>query len=108
MKVPQNHLGVGITYHPELAKDLLAHLSEIDFVECIADNFMESGVTSELRAISRHIPVVCHCLNISLGSYDSLDHNYLDRLERVFCDLEPIWISDHLAITCVQNTSLGH
>ncbi|QHL91235.1 DUF692 family protein [Sphingomonas changnyeongensis] len=79
----------------------------VDFVEVISENFMVDGgrPAHVLRAVRRHHQVALHGVSMSLGSVDGPDPAYLVRLKRLADEIEPIWISDHLAWTGIGGIS---
>ncbi len=45
---------------------------------------------------------------MSLGSEESLDDEYINKLKRVITDKKPQWYSDHLSATRHGDIEVGH
>lgn len=108
MNIPARHLGVGLGYRAELADELERNLTEVDFIEFIGDNCFQAALLTQIERLARRLPMVCHCVGLSLGSAEPLDEAYISKLEIVLKRIRPLWLSDHLAITRVQGIDLGH
>lgn len=103
-------LGVGLGYRPELRGHLLAGDRRIDFLEVIADSFLEAGPerATELERLRALVPVVPHGLALSIGSAAGLEDGYLDHLARLVERLAAPWFSEHLGFTRAAGLELGH
>lgn len=108
MTVAPPRLGVGLGFRPALRDELARDLSAVDFLEFIGDSCFEAAALDEARAFARRCPIVCHFLGLSLGSVEPLDGAYLERMAAVIQQLQPVWFSDHLAITSVEGVDIGH
>ena len=75
----------------------------VPFAEVLADDFLASfgPARRRLLALRETHPVVLHGVGMSLGSTDEPDRVYLARLAELARELEPAWISEHLAWTSV-------
>lgn len=71
----------------------------VDFVEVISENFMIAGgrPLRTLHAVRERFPVILHGVSTSIGSADGLRQDYLKRLKQLARDIEPLWISDHVS-----------
>ncbi|MBV9542806.1 MAG: DUF692 domain-containing protein [Chloroflexi bacterium] len=94
-------LGVGLSYRPELDEVLLARAGEIDFVEVITERFFHAHQRRGLELLQRRVPIVCHGLDLCVGSFDPIEETYLEALRDVAIRVQPVWFSDHLATTRV-------
>ncbi len=94
-------LGIGLGLRRELAMDTLAHRDRIDWLEVIPENYMDiGGATRErLGAAKELFPLVSHGINLSIGSADELNYDYLKSLKRLLDDLNSPWFSDHICFT---------
>jgi uncharacterized protein (UPF0276 family) len=92
------NLGHGLGLRPPHYQQILDEKPDVDWFECISENFMEPGGNPRrvLRAVRERWPVVLHGVSLSLGSIDPLDDDYLARLDGLAREIEPAWISDHL------------
>lgn len=91
-------LGVGIGLRRELADEIFSATDKIDFLEIIPEQYMRKGGESkELleRACSTYT-AVSHGVNLSLGSTDSLDEEYLQGLKQFVSEINAPWFSDHI------------
>lgn len=103
-------LGVGLGYRPELRDHLRAGDRRIDFLEVIADPFLDAGPerAAELERLRALVPVVPHGLALSIGSAAGLEDGYLDQLAGLVERLAAPWFSDHLGFTRAAGLELGH
>ena len=91
-------LGVGIGLRRELAEEIFTATDKIDFLEIIPEQYMrKGGEGKELldRATSLYT-AVSHGVNLSLGSSDPLDQEYLKALKQFVSDIRAPWFSDHV------------
>jgi uncharacterized protein len=98
----------GILHDYRFSQDLLSCPNQLDFVEVIPDRFMSMTDLANLSAFWSAIPTVFHSLNLSIGSIGALDRSYLQKIVALAKHLNPMWISDHLAITRSGQMQLGH
>jgi len=59
-----------------------------------------------LDRIRAHYPMAMHGVSLSIGSTETLDLDYLDRLKALIERVQPAWFSDHLCWTGVQGVNL--
>lgn len=76
----------------------------VDFVEVISENFMVEGgrPLDILRRIRERHPVALHGVSMSLGSADGLRADYLERLRSLLNAIEPLFVSDHLSWSRIE------
>ena len=103
-------LGVGMGYRDPLRKEILQYPEGIDFLEITADNFLQSPNTrwmflDDLRSRYTLIP---HGLNLSLGSAEGLNREYLNELADLVHRVKPPWWSEHIAFTKAGGIEIGH
>lgn len=94
-------LGIGLGLRRELVAETFAHGNEIDWLEIIPENYMELGGAAMERleiALSR-APLVTHGINLSIGSTDDLNQEYLCALKKLLDKIDAPWWSDHLCFT---------
>lgn len=96
-------LGVGLGLRRELAEETIESAGRIDWLEIVPENYMGLGgrcrdVLDRARAL---FPFVTHGVNLSLGSTDDLNKNYLRELKELLDYLDAPWFSDHLCFTSV-------
>jgi len=71
----------------------------VDFVEVISENYMVPGGQPRhiLRQVRERYPVALHGVSMSIGSADGLRLDYLQRLKSLVDEIEPLFVSDHLS-----------
>ncbi|MBY0357726.1 MAG: DUF692 domain-containing protein [Candidatus Obscuribacterales bacterium] len=94
-------LGVGLGLRRELAVETFANGDKIDWLEIIPENYMELGgaARERLDAASACFPLVTHGVNLSIGSTDDLNQEYLSALKKLLDKIDAPWWSDHLCFT---------
>lgn len=80
----------------------------INWFEVLADNFMiEDGMPLvNLEYICELYPITLHCTGMSLGSTDSLDLRYLQKLKFLIDKYQPGFVSDHLSFSRANGINL--
>ncbi len=102
-------LGFGIGLRAEHYQDILEQKpGQIDWLEIISENYMVDGGKPlfYLDAIREHYPMVMHGVSMSLGSTDPLNYDYLKKLKKLIERVEPMWFSDHLCWTGVDQKNM--
>lgn len=104
------NLGVGVGFREQFRADLFLHRREIDFLEIIADHYLEASAQklAELELLKAHFPLVLHGLNLSLGSAEGIDEKYLEKLARLIEFVQPAWFSEHICFTKSGSVDIGH
>lgn len=98
----------GILHDFIFSRDILSRPEQLDFVEVIPDRFMSIGDLGSVPAFWTSVPTVFHSLNLSIGSVGELDRSYLRNIGALAKELNPMWMSDHLAVTRSGQAELGH
>ena len=103
-------LGVGMGYRDPLRKEILQYTDGIDFLEITADNFLQSPNTRWvfLDALRSRYSLIPHGLNLSLGSAEGLNREYLSELTELVQRVNPPWWSEHIAFTKAEGVEIGH
>jgi uncharacterized protein len=104
------YLGSGPGFRSEMAAEIHFYKNEIDFLEVIADHYMSPSARKlkELEILKEHFTCIPHGLDLSLGSADGIDDNYLDQLAEVIRFLDPPYWSEHISYTKAGGISIGH
>ncbi|HEY0287437.1 MAG TPA: DUF692 domain-containing protein [Pseudomonas sp.] len=91
--------GYGLGLRKDHYQDFLETDVPVDFVEVISENFMVAGGQPRhiLRQIRERHPVALHGVSMSIGSADGLDPDYLLRLKALVDEIDPLFVSDHLS-----------
>lgn len=103
-------LGVGIGFRPQFKTDVFLNRSKIDFLEITSDHYIDSPVKKleELELLAQHFPIIPHSLELSLGSAEGVDEDYLAKLADVISVVDPPWFSDHICFTRSGGVKIGH
>lgn len=97
--------GLGLGLRSRHFNHILENNPAVDWFEIISENFMDSGGRPRhvLRRIAERYPVVMHGVSLSIGSADDLNYAYLTKLKALATEISPLWISDHLCWTGINN-----
>lgn len=100
-------LGFGLGLRTEHYQHVIEHKPEVDWFEVISENYMVPGgkPLANLDKIRADYPMVMHGVSMSIGSTDSLNKTYLDKLKGLIERVEPMWVSDHLCWTHVDQVN---
>src|SRR6266480_2026327 len=97
-------LGAGIGLRKQHFRELLKTNLPVGWLEIIPENFMNFGGYPQtiLDWCARHWPIISHGVNLSIGSCDPLNAEYLDRLKTLLQRTHALWFSDHLCFTSIE------
>lgn len=103
-------LGVGLGYRPEFRTALFLNRDRVDFLEIIADHYLDASPEKEreLELLAAHFTLIPHGLRLSLGSAEGVDRGYVRKLASLIRRLNPPWWSEHLAFTRAAGVNIGH
>lgn len=102
-RMPNPGLGLGLrSKHFDY---ILQHNPDVEWFEIISENFMDSGGRPRyvLRQLAEKYPLVMHGVSMSIGSTDPLNMEYLGKLKTLADEIKPLWVSDHLCWTGVND-----
>ncbi len=101
-------LGVGLGLRRELAQDIYQNRQRIDWLELCPENYMEIGGKAQerLEQAIEAFPLISHGINLSIGSADPLNQDYLAKLKKLLDRVDSAWWSDHLCFTSVDGRYL--
>ncbi len=101
---------MGLGFREPFRADLFLNRGRVDFLEITADHYFDASAEKEreLDLLAAHFPLIPHGLNLSLGSAEGLDPDYLDRLAGLVGRLRPPWWSEHIAFTRAGGVEIGH
>jgi uncharacterized protein len=96
--------GFGLGLRRDHYVDFLSRDVPVDFVEIISENFMATGGRPlyTLDAVRERHPVAMHGVSMSIGSAQGLNREYLGQLKVLATRVRPLWVSDHLCWTGVD------
>ena len=91
--------GAGIGLRSRHYREILDTKPAIPWFEVLSENYFCAGGLPiyHLERIRELYPVTLHGVGMSLGSADPLNFDYLARLRKLAEQIEPAFISDHLA-----------
>jgi len=101
-------LGVGLSYRPEFSDAIFDYQKEIDFIEVITERLFGESEKEKLGQLLMTFPMVCHGLELSVGTAEPFDEAYLTQLYETLDHFRPIWFSEHLSMTHVGGIDIGH
>ncbi len=111
MTIPDlKKLGIGIGFREQFRADIFLHRDKFDFLEITADHYLEASERKieELKILNEHFNLIPHGLDLSLGSAEGVDEEYLEKFAELVEFVEPEWFSDHICFTKAGGTSIGH
>lgn len=102
-------LGLGIGLRNVHFNHIIDEKPSIDFFEIISENFMDSEGRPLyfLDQIAERYPIVMHGVNMSIGTTDPIDYEYLKRLKLLADRCKAVWLGDHVCWTGVGGVN-GH
>jgi uncharacterized protein (UPF0276 family) len=105
-KAKMPNLGIGLGLRRELADQIFASSASIDWLELVPENYMNLGghARSRLDEAKKNFPLVTHGVNLSIGSTDELNTEYLSALSKLLNYIDAPWWSDHLCFTSVSGS----
>jgi len=103
-------LGIGIGFRQHFKSDLFLHQTEVDFLEITSDHYLDARPQKieELKLLKEHFPLIPHSLELSLGSAEGIDEDYLEKVAELVEFVEPEWFSDHICFTKSGGVKIGH
>lgn len=103
-------LGNGIGFRPELKSFIFLNKDKIDFVEIIADHYIDvpEAKLRELELLMENFTVIPHAINLSLGTVEGLDMDYVRKLAALIHKIKPPYWSEHIAYTQAHGYDIGH
>ncbi|WP_242045676.1 MULTISPECIES: DUF692 domain-containing protein [unclassified Calothrix] len=103
-------LGAGLGFRQPFKSDLFLNRLQVDFLEIVAEHYLDSPwhKQQELELLAAHFPIIPHAINLSLGSAEGLDVDYLRKLAALVKQLNPPWWSEHICFTKAGGVDIGH
>lgn len=102
------YLGFGLGLRPDHYESILEQRPKLDWFEILTENYLVPGGKPlyYLERIRKDYPIVMHGVSLSLGSCDPLDMTYLKEVKNLIQRVAPIWVSDHLCWTGVNQLNM--
>lgn len=90
--------------------EIFLHRREIDFLEITADHYLNAPPKKleELDLLRDNFALIPHGLNLSLGSAEGIDEDYLEKLAGLIEKIKPAWWSEHICFTRADGIQIGH
>jgi hypothetical protein len=94
-------LGVGLGLRRELAQRTFENVDHIDWLEFVPENYMGLGgaARERLEKARSVFPLVSHGINLSIGTTDDIDREYIRSIKQLLDSVDSPWWSDHLCFT---------
>lgn len=104
------NLGVGLGFRPPLRTDIFLNRDKIDFLEITTDHYIDArrSKLDELELLAATFPLIPHSLELSLGSAEGIEPDYLEKVAEVVETVKPAWFSDHICFTRSGGIKIGH
>ena len=101
---------VGLGFREQFRADIFLHQDKIDFLEITSDHYLDANPhkLEELKLLKEHFPLIPHSLELSLGSAEGIDKEYLEKLAYLIAYVQPEWFSDHICFTKSGGVKIGH
>lgn len=103
-------LGVGLGYRDVFRGELFLRRDAVDFLEITTDHYIDapSAKRRELDLLRDHFTLIPHSLDLSLGSADGVDVEYLEKIAEIVELVDAPWFSDHICFTRAGDVKIGH
>ncbi len=103
-QLPQ--IGVGLGLRGEIFEETMKATAHIDWLEITPENYTARGglALERLNMALSHYPLISHGVTLSIGSTDAFDETYLQQLEALFAQVNPLWFSDHLCFSGINGS----
>lgn len=103
-------LGVGLGFRQEIKNELVQHSDKIDFLEVMTEHYidMPPHKRAELDELAERVPLVLHGVELSIGTFGSIDHKHLKKMRLVADWARAHWVSDHLCMTRIAGRAIGN
>lgn len=101
---------VGLGFREQLRADIFLNRGDIDVLEITTDHYIDASKSKsdELKILKDHFVLLPHCLDLSLGSAEGIDGEYLEKVANVVEKVDPPWFSDHFCFTRSGGHKIGH
>ncbi len=106
----QKSLGAGIGFREQFRGSVFLNQDKIDFLEITTDHYLDAkpDKLGALKLLKEHFPLIPHSLELSLGSAEGIDEEYLEKVAEIVEFIKPPWFSDHLCFTRSGGVKIGH
>lgn len=106
----QNCPAIGLGFREQFRGSIFLNQDKIDFLEITTDHYLDANheKLDELKLLKEHFPLISHSLELSLGSAEGIDEEYLEKVAELVEFVDPNWFSDHLCFTKSGGVKIGH
>lgn len=88
----------GLGIRPELFENVFQSRPNIGFFEAHSENYFGYSVARQkLLQLRCDYPISLHGVGLSLGRADDIDVSHLSELRQLIDDVQPLYVSEHLA-----------
>lgn len=102
------YYGIGIGFREQIADQTIAHQQQIDAVEIITENYFSPQKQENLEKLSALFPVIPHGIDLSIGSAERIDHEFLRKIKTICTLVKASYYTDHFAVTRLGERAVGH
>lgn len=101
---------IGLGFREQFRADIFLHQDKIDLLEITSDHYLDANPQKleELKLLKEHFLLIPHSLELSLGSAEGIDEEYLEKLAKLIDYVQPEWFSDHICFTKSGGVKIGH
>lgn len=101
---------VGLGFRHQLKSDIFINQNKIDILEITTDHYLDAtkDKLEELKVLHQYFQLAPHCLDLSLGSAEGIEEDYLKKVAELLEVIEPQWFSDHICFTKSGGRKIGH
>ncbi len=91
-------LGTGMGWRSPLIETLQTP-GAVDFIEIMSDDYLDTRYDTFLLQLCQNYAVVLHGVELSIGSSEGIDPEYISDIQRLLQRCQSPWWSDHLCYT---------
>ncbi len=100
-------LSAGFGIRSELFEAVFDKKPKVGFLEAHSENYFgESIARAKLRECREQYQISLHGVGLSLGRADHLSQHHLDQLKSLIDEIEPLFVSEHLAWSAYSHRHL--
>ncbi len=109
-QIQQPKYGFGLECSSELAgrEDVDTLFTEVSAIEIIPESFFFDKRADFIKRLGKsEVPVIGHCVEVSIGSDEPLDLNHLSMTKEVLDRVNTVIFSDHICMTRAGGIEIG-